>query len=192
MRVESSLFNVLALRRLWRRWTSVVELYARRLPRSGRVNAATYRALHQDLVATCEKLAVASPNGQRPFYESLRDLAGPWLTTWTLQQSDQELLLDLLARCQQAERQLGGIDWFRSIIRPLATWLAFLVGAVISALVVWYTQPLWGSAMDKLDDSYRQFILSAKRFGALDWVLLAGTVGIVIAMFVVSRTGWRR
>ena len=54
MQARSGLMSVFALRRLWRRWTSIVELYARRLPLRGRVNPRSYALLHRDLVTALD------------------------------------------------------------------------------------------------------------------------------------------
>jgi hypothetical protein len=180
-----------ALRRLWGQWTAIVELYARQRPRRGRVSFQGYRLLHGELLATCRALAKQSGNAHADFYEDLRFLAQPWLTLWVLQQTDKEILLNLLGQCENAYCKLGGSKWTRWQ-RPLIVSALVVVCAVGAGLVVWQVQPQWLLVADWLDDQRRWLLLSAKRVASWEWLLLFGALGIIVAMFAVSRAGWRR
>src|SRR5262245_61740328 len=105
MRPQVTSPDLAALRPLWHRWTVLVALHARR--RGAQVvGPREYQTLHQGLVAACAALAGAAEGTQREFYERLEDLARPWLTARVLEQTNGEILLDLLARCRQAEQEL--------------------------------------------------------------------------------------
>jgi hypothetical protein len=179
------------LRDLWGRWTGIVELYARQLPREGRVDPRSYRELHQELLATCKTLADNNKNGGAGLVEDLRYLAQPWLTLWVLQQTDREILLDLLNRCQAAHHQLGGrpLAWLK---RPLRWCAGFTICAATAGIAVWLIQPRWVPIAEWLDDQWRMMSFSARHRASWEWILLIGVLGIVAAMFAVSRTAGRR
>src|SRR4051812_23375629 len=94
------------LRPRWSRWTALLERYGRQRRAVTAADAREYRALHRELVAACVAAAAAGGPGCE-LYRRLEELARPWLSVRVLERTDDELLLDLLARCRQAEQQLG-------------------------------------------------------------------------------------
>lgn len=134
--------GLVALRRCWRRWAAVVELYARRRRGRLRVDAEAYGRLHQGLLETCRK---AKARGERKeLCENLESLAQPWLSPRVLAQADVEILQDLLLRVRQAEQELGGRRRSR-----MPAWVAgaacVLAGAAV--LAVWAPSWPWQSAL---------------------------------------------
>lgn len=128
-----------ALRAPWRRWTAIIDLFARRRPARRRVNSRAYRALHQELIATCRSLADAADAELRAYYEGLEVLARPWLGPKTLEHADGAILASLLDRCRQVEAELGVRHRFRSrftwSITPLLVALALAVSLALLLFV---------------------------------------------------------
>jgi hypothetical protein len=191
MQAQYELTSPKIVRRLWGRWTQIVELYARRRAGRGRIDPRDYRALHQELLAACRTLASDKKNGQASFYEDLRYLAQPWLTPWVFQHTDREILLDLLERCQAAYKKLGGrrFDQLKQLL--LRFGLISTLAATV-ALLVWQVQPRWLPLSDWFDDQWRSLVLGAKGLPGWEWLLVLGVLGIVAGMFAVSRTGAKR
>ena len=92
----------------WRAWTAVIEQPAfRRTQR--RIQPDGYRSLHGELIRACRSRVETADEVKRPFYERLVALAQPWLTSRLLEQSDREILFDLLICCREAELELNGL-----------------------------------------------------------------------------------
>src|SRR4051794_31796911 len=85
-----------ALRDRWRRWTEVVELFARRRRARHRVDPRSYRALHAGVIESCRSASATADGPRRALCRDLENLAQPWLTTGALARADRDLLLDLL------------------------------------------------------------------------------------------------
>jgi hypothetical protein len=174
-----------ALRRCWCRWTAIVELFARGRPARRRVNPRAYRVLHQDLLDACQSAAAGSP--KQAFFEGLDDLARPWLTLRVLQQTEPEILFDLLVRCQEAERVLVGgawVWWVRRAVRPL------LVGLVTVLLVV-LGVGVWNGVGPQVQEWLRQgealFGIAARVVPSPEAWLVAGLVIVGVLMLLVAR-----
>src|SRR5262245_14730724 len=120
------------LRRCWRRWTAVVELFARRRGARRRIDRREYESLHAELLATCRALATDGEETERRFYEDLEMLAQPWLSPYILEQADREILFDLFHRCFEIGRQLGCWTWADALRRRavVLTTMAASAGAV--------------------------------------------------------------
>jgi hypothetical protein len=95
------------LRRDWRRWTLVVELFTRQARARLGVRPQDYERLHAGLLASCRALLKDADEAGRLIARSLEQLAGPWPNTGALEQADREILFDLLGRCREAGRRLG-------------------------------------------------------------------------------------
>src|SRR5262249_44383063 len=104
MKGQAESTDVAVLRRHWRRWTALVDQYARRRRGYSALDPQEYQRLHKDLLAACTSLNGASAGSQHDFYRGLANLVRPWLTLRVLEQADREILLDLLARCWEADK----------------------------------------------------------------------------------------
>ena len=125
------------LAKLWRRWTAVIERFARKKRGRHRLSGPAYDALHQDLLHVCRSLADAADERGRSFYKGLESLAQPWLSPSVLEKADHEVLFDLLERCRQAERELNARP--RAYLAPLCAWLTL----ALAAAVVWFALLDW-------------------------------------------------
>src|SRR5579864_1528173 len=125
--------DLAALRRRWRKWTAMVELFARRRRRRRRVSFADYCRVHGELIAACKSLAESSEPAQRAFYEELAALAEPWMTPNVLARAERDIMFDLLLRCREAEHKLGGRAW--SSVAPDLPGRVVLPLAIAAALL---------------------------------------------------------
>ena len=185
MRPQATSPDLAALRRHWRRWTALVALQARRGRGAQVVDPQEYQTLHQELVAACVAAGGAAEGTQREFYQRLEDLVRPWLTARVLEQTDHQILMDLLARCRQAEQELDP----RSRPRAVLLWAvaAFvLLGAVAAAVILlgWTGQ---GTELPSL--GWVQGRLHALRLIAqgTEWWYVLGALGLLLAMVLVWR-----
>ena len=96
------------LRTLWRRWTRIVGLFARRQRARRFVDPQKYDALHKDLVDACSSLAGMVDETDRMYLQGLEQLVLPWVSTQSFRQADRDILADLFNRCRQVDRDLGG------------------------------------------------------------------------------------
>jgi hypothetical protein len=93
----------------------VVELFARRRAARKHVDRTTYVAQHRELLEQCRALAASANDVDAVFYRYLEDLAQPWLDPSVLSRADRDILFDLVLRCHQVEKQLGGRSFLRSL-----------------------------------------------------------------------------
>jgi hypothetical protein len=95
------------LNNLWWQWVRVVELVANgsrsRLP----LAPQQYRLLHADLLRALNAQANDATESHQTFLLELASWVKPWLTQEALLRTDQEILLDLLQRCEQAGEKIG-------------------------------------------------------------------------------------
>jgi hypothetical protein len=177
-----------SLRKCWRQWAEIVELFARRRSTRGVVTPHEYQALHRDLIAVCRALAGTAEESKREFYQELENLVQPWLALHVLEQTPREILFNLLARCQLVEQVLGCRTWVNTLRRwalPLCALLA--VGAGITLLVrnpdqVVYPVLDWGR------DYWRVVCFALRRSSAFQQWAAAGIIAIAIAVFLMTRT----
>jgi hypothetical protein len=175
------------VRRLWRDWTAVVEMFARR-EAYGRITPEEYAALHGELRRT---LAGMLDGPERAYYEGLAKMAAPWLSIDVLENADREILLNLLVRCREIQRQLGIHRpivvlrrWARRTLGLLALLALILLGFRMADSVLF---PVWRWMKE-------EFIIlrwALRRSGDVPWFVLLGAIVILVGMYVLSRTARR-
>jgi hypothetical protein len=149
-----------------------------------------YQALHRELVAACRALGGPAEGTKREFYQRLEELARPWLTARVLEQADREILLDLLARCRQAEQELQPPPRPRAVLRwALAAVALFLAVAVVIRLV-WTPDRIWSPAQEWVRGRWAALMLPAQVTGDA-WWFIPGALAILVGMVVVWRSGRR-
>jgi hypothetical protein len=174
-------------RRYWRRWTSIVELFARRRRARRRIGFEEYESLHAELLAACRALASAGPEKEQPLYRVAEQLAQPWLSPQTLELAEPEILFDLFLRSREAGRRLGCWTW----VHALQRWSGMLVGlgaTLLGLVLLASTSRLWSPVLDWLNDLRRALWLVLKRAGQGPWwfTVGVGVVGVVV-LYLVSR-----
>jgi hypothetical protein len=188
MRRRSGSPERLAFVASWRRWVAIVELFALRRPARRRVDRHEYRVLHKELLERCRTLAESANEVETAFYRYLESLAQPWLSPAVFVRADREILLDLLVRCRQADLQLGGRSWVRSI----AGWV--IPAIVISALFVVLLVVLGAldragfAVLERLRGWSDDLWFAVKRSTEIQRLFFVGAVLVVVSIIIVSRT----
>jgi hypothetical protein len=164
-----------ALRKGWRRWTAIVELFARRRRARQRVDPQAYYMLRHEVLDACQVLAdMATEKRRRAFYQALASLVQPWLTPHTLIQADREILFDLLSRCRRAERELNGRAWAMAVRKWALPGVAFLVVVAVAFLVVWNAAWLLVPLLEGVHGWSLTLWLAFRQLSALQWVFVGG------------------
>jgi hypothetical protein len=171
----------------WRRWTAIVEDFARR--RRGRhwVSPRAYHTLHLELLQVCHTLASAAENGHGDFYRELANIAQPWLTPRALAQAEHEILSDLLLLCRQVERKLAQRAWVVAALQWVKRGSAVLGGAAVAALLAWGGAEIWRRVEDPIQAWARLGWLAFKQTGEFHGMLIVGVIAIPVSMYLISR-----
>jgi hypothetical protein len=188
MRRRSVPPEVAALKARWCRWVEVVELFARRRSGRRRVDSQDYVDLYKELIRDCHELGEAANEVERNFYRYLEDLVRPWLTLSVLARSDRDILLDLLVRCREAERQLGLRSWTRMIPDwvPRAMVLSLFVAIGITLFVAGAGG--WHSALGRLRGWSDDVWFAVRYSSDVERLCFIGIILIVVSIFTISRT----
>jgi hypothetical protein len=180
--------EVVALMTHWRRWTDIVDLFARRRPARRRVGSQEYAVLHKALIQDCRTLAESAGEEEAAYYRQLEDLVQPWLNPSILARADREILMDLLIRCRQVEYQLGGRPWTRTASgwAPMAVLASlFAVGLVLGIAAL---GGLGSSALELLRGWSTEVWIAVRRSSDIQRLSFIGLVLIIVSIVVVSRT----
>jgi hypothetical protein len=177
-----------ALKTRWRRWVDIVDLFARRRPGRGRVDPREYVALHKELIQECRTLAESADEVEGVYYRYLADLVQPWLTPSVLARADHDILVELLARCLQVERQLGVRAWSRMIPVKAPQALLTLLLAVAAILLISTIGGGGYSVLDWLRSWSDVLWIAVKRSSDVERLCLIGIILIFVSIFSVSRT----
>jgi hypothetical protein len=178
----------LALVASWRRWVAIVELFALRRPARRRVDRHEYRVLHKDLLDRCRLLAESANEVEASFYRYLECLAQPWLSPAVFVRADHEILLDLLVRCRDADLQLGGRSWVRSIAGwVIPTFVACALSAVIM-VVLGALDSAGFAVLDRLRGWSDDLWFAVRRSTELQRLTFVGAVLLIVSVIVVTRT----
>jgi hypothetical protein len=173
------------LRQLWQEWTAVVEEFARRRNSRHLLPLQGFQKLRQDLLDLCR--AYANRNGSARFYQGLESLVTPWLTLRTLEQADEEILVDLFARCREIEQDLGGQTWqfrARRMVKPALLALAAIASLVLVAL---HMEGKWQAVFDWFRHGIPLLWINFKRSPNIPiWSLLA-FLGSVVFIYLFAR-----
>ncbi|HEY7311099.1 MAG TPA: serine/threonine-protein kinase [Gemmataceae bacterium] len=134
------------LRRLWRRWTALVEtMLVGRGP--SRVNADEYRTVHTSLLQACRSAHESAASAEaRAFYQEVLSLVQPWLNLQTFVHTEPDMLASLLRRCKQIELELNGgkVPW---TVRQCVGLLLLLLSPIGLALWYWNSGRFWLPAL---------------------------------------------
>jgi hypothetical protein len=180
--------EALALKNYWHRWVEIVERFALRRPSRRTVDSTQYRVLHKELTEKCRSLAASSNEVEATFYRYLEGLVQPWLTPAILARADREILQDLLARCLQAEQQLGGRRWARSIRRwalPLLLGFATVFTLVLGLFTI---DRVGFPALRRLRDFSDDVWIAVTRSTEFERLTALGIVLLITSIIAVTRT----
>jgi hypothetical protein len=177
--------DLFALRRRWEQWAGIVRLVALGRRGSGGIDPRQYERLHGELLAACRRLREAAEGPQQGRYQRLEVLVHPWLTPRTLETADQQILLDLLARCEQLTRELGGRR--RSRLKGLLLLLLVALAGAGLVLLVGTGEPLWPRLVEYLDDTVRLVRSGIRQLGRVPAWLVSCTLIVVTAIVLLWR-----
>ena len=173
------------LRTLWHRWTACVARAAHR-NRHDPI-ASRYGELHQELMAACRSLAESSSGSDRVFYEGMETLAKPWLTAGCLSRADAEMLADLVLRCHDVQRHLGGtpLNARLSKLARVGLCIALVVGLV---LTLWVTLSYW-LPWARASEGWTRVVWITVRSWTFHelWIAIAG-LAVLAAVWTIGRS----
>jgi hypothetical protein len=180
--------EVAALKTFWHRWVDTVELFALRRPARRGVETREFGILHNELIKKCRLLAESTNEVEAAFYRYLEDLVRPWLSPTVLARADREILLDLLLRCRQAERQLGGRSWARSVLHWALP--ALLAGMVIFSLLLglFIIHRLGFPAVQRLRDFSDDLWFTVTRLTEVERLTFVAVVLLMVSIVALART----
>jgi hypothetical protein len=183
--------EIRALKACWSCWVDVVELFARERIGRHRVNPEAYRMLHKDLLEQCRSLARSGGDGDSAFYSRLEELAQPWISSAVLARAEPEILGDLLSRCRDAQRRLGGRRWLSTGSHQTVSVILMLLFGVMAIAIVMSATDTYQPALERLREALSQAVLAAKRTSELERLLLASLAVIAFGIVAVGRTARR-
>ena len=123
---EVGVLDLASLQERWQQWTNAIQSSVGHRDRLYRMDHQEYRKIHQTLLAACRAQVQQAEGKQKFFFQYLQDMASPWMSPETLASTDKDILQQLLARCRQAERELG----CRKAVTRSWHWLALVVVAL--------------------------------------------------------------
>lgn len=177
-----------ALRASWRRWTAIVELFARRRLARRRVDPRDYRTVHQGLLAACRSLADSAGEESRAYYEGLEVLARPWLSPRILAHADSEILDSLLVRCRQVEAELGFRRRSSAALGGAIKALLLASALAGSILLLWATGVDMAPALDQARGWSDVIWFSVRRSSDMQKLALVTALVILASVYGVQRT----
>jgi hypothetical protein len=177
-----------SLKTRWRQWVQIVDLFACRRPARRKVDPLAYASLHKELMQNCRTVAASANAVDAVFFRYLVDLVQPWLSPTVLARADTEILLDLLVRCRQAERQLGIWSWTHPVGGWLVPMLIFSLLAFIGLLALGTTGDFLQIALDRLHVWSDDVWIAIKRTSEIERLSVVGIILIIVSIIAVSRT----
>jgi hypothetical protein len=186
MKPRSDSIGPASLATHWRRWSAVVELFARRRPARRRVDPREYRALYCELTASCRDLASAGDEAGRAYYERLEATVRPWLSLRALEHADREVLGSLLDRCRQVDRELGG--WSLPIYRVLALTVLLPSALVALSALTWNARGSLFTVVELMQDWSNVIWFATRRASDLEKLFALGLILISTSIIMISCT----
>jgi hypothetical protein len=176
-----------SLRTSWSRWTKIVELFARRRPARNHITRESYAALHMELIGKCRSLAESRGSGD-PLYAELAEIVEPWISPQVLGRTDHDLLIFLLYRCRDLQRQLGIRTWIWSV--SSLSFRVIVASLVVAALLLWSgtTEALFSTIVDWLRDWSTVAWVTIKWSTDLQRIFFLGVVLLIVSLIAVVRT----
>jgi hypothetical protein len=188
MRHREESAEIEGLKTRFREWIHIVDLFANRRAARQKVDPVAYRELHKEIIEHCRAIAAPANEVDAVFFHYVRDLVRPWLTPTVLSRADSEILLDLLARSRQVERQLGLSSWRTQVARWALPVLIFSLVAFVGILALGVNNDFSHIALDRLhvwsDDAW----IAIKRTSDIERASVVGIILIIVSIVTVSRT----
>jgi hypothetical protein len=104
-----------------------------------------------------------------------------------LAKADREILVDLLIRCRQAERKLGGRVWVATARRRSIPVLASSAAVAAVVLLTWTAGRRWSPVLDRVQ-SWSDFVwYSIKHSSEIERLFVISLIVAGASAYVVSR-----
>jgi hypothetical protein len=175
----------------WERYIRIVRLFALRRPERYEVDPEKYAQLHKRLLQTCRVPPEREGAEDGSFYRGVEGLLGPWVTLESLAQADDEVVWELLCRCEQVERVLGGRpardgDWTR--LNLLAIGLAGGAAVVLVLVLTWGTDPTTWPVVLSVRHWFRRVSSAVGVSRSVQYLVLGGIIASLAAAWLVCRS----
>jgi hypothetical protein len=139
------------------------------------------------LTEACRSLAATNAEPERAFYRDLEGLVQPWLNPGVLAQADREILLDLLLRCRQVERELrdrgrrlAALSWAVPVLMLSALLVALLLGSRTG-------NKEWSRGLEYVQGWSDVFWLALERSGCNERSFLLSIIVITVLLSITAR-----
>ena len=126
------------VKKLWRQWTSIVELFAENRMARHQVKPEDYSTLHARVLQACRSISGTKQEAP-PMVKRGAEIATPWLSLESLKSADHEILQNLYQSCQAVQRELdswgtrlGGVNRRSVALFALLFGVVFLFGLALS------------------------------------------------------------
>lgn len=175
----------------WERLARIVRLFALRREQRYAVDPANYHQLHETLLKTCRAQSEEAGPENGVFYLELEKLLTPWVTLESLAQADDKMMWELLCRCEQVERVLGGrpardVNWRR--INFVVLGLAGGAAAVVVLMVTWGGDPMSWPAVGAVRYWFRRATSAVGVDDTIQYLVVGGMIVTLAAAVLVCRS----
>jgi hypothetical protein len=188
MRQRGGSNAIAELRWYWRRWTNVVELFARSRRARKKVDPQNYEAIHADLIEACRAISSLVDDEDRAYFEKLEHIALPWVSTRSFEHTNREVLSELYTRCRQVERELGGRRLTSPTLHhPLRVVLTAAATAGV-VLLIWNAGAASLPIFDHHQSWWETLVMCIDQTRYVRHLIIPGVIVVTVSSFVISRT----
>ena len=166
--------------------------FSHRHPSRHQITRESYEALHKELILKCRSLADRCGSTDPVYYE-LADVVKPWINPQVLSRTDHELLISLLNRCGDIQRQLGGRTWTWSTCISGSSFRMILASVIVATLLLWSgtTEALFSTIIDRLRDWSTLVLVTIKWSNDSQRIFFGGGVLVIVTLIVAVREARR-
>jgi hypothetical protein len=137
------------------------------------------------LLEECEALAAVAALPNRDLYEQIESLVSPWITLESLRQADSDIINDLLLRCRQIDRRLGGRQRFAVGTCAMVVFALVMAGTVLVGL--WMTDRLRSPLLSWIEVRFSVVPWAMNHSKEIPWLFVAGIIVTLLTIYIVSR-----
>lgn len=176
------------LRAHWHEWTRIVGLFARRRRARRSVDARGYAELQAELVGACRSLEEMADAEDKPYFRSLEQLAGPWVSIQSFRATDREILEGLFRRCLIVERELGGRTWsLPDLRRPVRVFFS-LTATAAAIFLLWTAGQAWSPILEQGRSWSDAVRICMERTAYVHNLLIPALIVVCTSSYMISRT----
>ena len=94
------------LAKLWRKWTHMATMLAKKKVGHQRISDEQFQALHHEILEACDACAAQFGPRLRPVFRKMKHIVEPWVTPDTIRHAERPIREDLLTQTYHIERLL--------------------------------------------------------------------------------------